>query len=309
MKRFCFWLALLFFYDRLLGAALDANYRYVRWGECGGKLQYYADNQSKFPLVVLGASRSLNGIDPACLSQSAYNLSHSAMDLSFNACAVSLLGRQGKLPKVIVLDVAPEYFFRPAESMRGYQRLYYYYGSDPLVTRYVQEGSRTAPLEFLFSTRRYNGIVTANLYAAVKTKKGERAVTGYEPLAPGPKDLERLKASVQSGQDTEKLDPAVELRLIDFLDQCRLYGVRPVLVSTPTFATVWGNIGKYRVATARIRAIADHAKCPYLDYFSSAQPDLQSKDLWHDRLHLNSHGAEIFSKKLRTGLADFQLLL
>jgi hypothetical protein len=177
-----------------------------------------------------------------------------------------------------------------------------YFGESRTVRRILLTRDSYARLKYLSYSYRFNGKVLPiikNFIAPANT-----AFDGYvgtEGSLDGDSDTAAMAVGLESG---EFPDWDLKLEYLKELTQyCKQNGTRLFLIAAPVFTpdpirSVW---------SARLsRLVASYPGVEFLDLSERTHPELFAgrPQLYHDNLHLNARGAEVFSTLLANEVAE-----
>jgi hypothetical protein len=286
--------------DKSIAYCCDKLYSKVRTGQTGGKINQYLSLSPTPDLLIMGDSRAFRHINPDSFPIPTYNIGHAGMDQCFQTALLHVLLTNKKLPKNILLQIEPYNYTRnkgePDQFSDGVQQLKFYYNSDTLVRRYINEISPNEKYKFLFDSYRYNGILInlfKNFYESRHTKNYGN---GFEPMPCTLRDSINVVATSKREIDTSKLQmDSIQVEYLKtFIKICEDHKVKLICFSS----NIYTQFLDYKVYSLKIGAILQQYKVPYINYIIHHDTNLNNPYLWQDSYHLNENGAKIESKHL-----------
>ena len=129
-----------------------------------------------------------------------------------------------------------------------------------------------------------------------------KTIRGYEPKYDSwsPIDLDRLD-KINYHCETE----AIAL-LDSFLDQCAEDSIKVIIIHSPFERRGFEKIKNHDEMLNLFRSIANRHGIPFLDYTND--PICYDTLYFYNAMHLNAHGADIFSAKLAHDLDSLGLI-
>lgn len=304
MKRLLLLVILLIGLDQALGFLLNRLYLQTTSGQTGGNINGIL--RQKADVLILGSSRARRHVVPAILEDSlSVSVFNAGLDGHDFLCAVMLFDlwtRAHPLPKVILLHVDPI-------SLLNYQRELertiifsgYFRESDRVHSILLMRGKHEW-LKYLSSSYRFNGKVlpiiknlvihpdtTSVGYVGIKGSLHSPEIQAANLQAA---NLERIASGVYS-------NPFWDLKinyLAEIARYCKANGTRLMLFHSPypqedlSTLTDWSRQLALRLSYEEVEFLDLSARAHEL---FSGRPDL-----FYDKSHLNSRGAEIFSTLL-----------
>jgi hypothetical protein len=290
--------------DQALGTALDGLYRQTTSGELGGFINL-ALKQSP-DILVLGSSRAAAHVSPsilrARLSASAFNAGAAGQDFLYAIMLFDLWTRSHHPPAAIILNVDPRSLARSEEEIQRTGVFSAYFDKSETVQRILLMRSHYARLKYLSYSYRFNGKVLPIIKNLVE--RPDSAFDGYTP-ARGALDVSSDPRLAVTGRETGEFpDWDLKLEYLKELTQyCRKNGTRLFLIAAPVF-TADPVRGAWSARMSRLAT--SYAGLEFLDLSERTHPELFSgkAHLYHDNMHLNARGAEIFSTLLASEIAE-----
>jgi hypothetical protein len=297
MKKFLlfllFTLTAFFAIDRALALVLDWLYLKTRTGQTGGKINRYLEFSPQPHLVIMGNSRALYQIIPDSFKIRAFNLSHAGMGPMFQTGLLSILEKENKIPRILVLLIEP-YEFDEEYPNTDVQNLKYYYGSNTTVSEYINTLSPYEHLKFNFDLYRHNGRFVSLVKNYAQTMRSGAHGNGYEIIPPSPRDSINTIYSFDKlpGQAAEKINMNQLAVLQTFISLAKKHKVKLICFTSPVFR----GINQYPKTTELLDSLLKVNNIPYINFTKKPILHLeQNARLWKDAHHLNHEGAQIES--------------
>jgi hypothetical protein len=253
-------------------------------------------------VVIYGASRAVNHIDPATIAdtlhQSTYNLGIHAYTFKMQYLRHRVLLQHNPKPRLIIYSLDFMTFEKRAELFNPEQFLPYML-NDTLVKKYTSNYVYSW-WDYTLPVVRYYGHGTAvrhalSLYTR-KTPEPVERIRGYLP------DDEKFTAVFNEGvKDAKRFyeikfdGPTIQL-FNQFLQECKSAGIKVAFVYTPEYVFGQKFVKNRKQLFGLIHKFSKQYRIPLYDY--SADTICLNKAYFYNSEHLNKTGAELFSKKL-----------
>lgn len=237
----------------------------------------------KSDILILGASRAHHSFDPRVIQKetglTCFNGGRSGVKMDYFAlCVSSYLNRC--TPKLIILDISSDMMEAPKDDQ--FKSLRCLYGlSEPLTEVMDSSYSPLERLKLYSSLYRNNRVYNEVLQLCLSKRCPE--LCGFQPL-----DGEYQTPHVISTK-TFTADAVRLSRLNNIVSLCQSHKVRLVITYAPTLRlTTRNGVSQWLARYCKTMHI------PYYDYSWEKKYYLHP-ELFKDEVHLNSHGAEIFT--------------
>ena len=304
MKALLLFVVVVVGIDQGLGIVLDTLYRRTNSGELGGQINLALQQNSD--ILVLGNSRAAEHVSPsilrARLSASVFNAGAAGQDFLYAIMLLDLWTRSHHPPEAIILNLDPQSLSRSVEELQRTGVFSAYFDESQKVKRILLMRSRYARVKYWSYSYRFNGKVLAilkNLFA-----RRDPAFDGYSPMQGSLEANSDPRAAV-TGREPREF-PAWDLKL-EYLEElaqyCRKNGTRLFLITAPVFTPdPIRNAWSARMS----RFVTAYPGVEFLDLSERTHPELFAgqSQLYHDNMHLNARGAEIFSTLLAGEIAE-----
>lgn len=274
-------------------------------GDGGGDINYIIKKKKNINFLVMGSSRAKYQINPALLTNmyngNGYNAGINGVGgVIYNSMLLHILLQKGVAPKAMILQT-DIFFYREVknESLSfEISSLYPFMDEVPALKTFVRKNAGfTENALLLLHSYRFNG----NMLSIVNNFLKHPSVTdnnGFESLqgtiVPNQFDIIN-RVNKKYEYSSIKLNA-----LADIIETCKKNNIGLYIVFTPYFKTT--DILKEENKVL-IQILSKHGNNNLLDFSDINKiPSLQSSSLWKDENHLNSIGANLFSKMLNDAL-------
>lgn len=237
----------------------------------------------KSDILILGASRAHHSFDPRIIQKetglTCFNGGRSGVKMDyFDLCVSSYLNRC--TPKLIILDISSDMMEAPTDDQ--FKSLRCLYGlNEPLTEAMDSVYSPLDRLKLYSSLYRNNRVYNEVLQLCLSKRCPE--LCGFQPLD-GEYQTPHVISTKPFTVDAVRLS-----RLNNIVRLCRSHKVRLVITYAPTLRlTTRNGVSQWLAHYCKTMRI------PYYDYSWKKKYYLHP-ELFKDEVHLNSHGAEIFT--------------
>ncbi|MBW1617206.1 MULTISPECIES: hypothetical protein [Empedobacter] len=131
-------------------------------------------------------------------------------------------------------------------------------------------------------------------YSKTKTFK----VNGYRKL-----DLKWKEEKYTSQNSIIDFDENIFNLLKQIIDDCKKKNINLILVTSPTYIDFIHHQKNHDFIIDKVKKISNENNILFIDY--SRMPEIMDKQYFADKLHLNSKGADIFTKKLAEDIKPY----
>lgn len=273
--------------DIVIGIGLD-KMRDKASGNTESSRHRYLAMEAEAPVVVFGSSRAFHHyFSPAMEEELGEKVVNAGEDGNGVILAYGRLALMTErfTPKIALIDIEPGFDIGSDDNLRYLKPLRPFYDASPRVREMFAELSANEPLKMLSHSYRYNSLLP-NL---LKSSVNRDSLTDYELLDKQVEDFD-LKA-VNDPPIIREYDPVKRRYLVKFIEECRRLGVMPVIAFSPHYG---------RTDSDELRPVKELARqynVIVLDYY--ADPNfVNDKTLFVDPYHLNSKGAEAYSRTI-----------
>ena len=290
MKRFiiktAFFLALIACVDFISGHVFD----YLQNNAKGGMTfrDHYICNELKTDVLLCGSSRCVHHLNPQIITDSmgmsSYNLGLDGNGIILMYGRLQMI-RKHTTPKLVIYDIAPEFDLLKREDNHKYLTLLKPYYDNKEIRDVLLSVDSTEQYKMLSNMYRYNShfleMMSDYMRPVVKAKEN-----GFVPLLG---DLDKSKIRRDNVYPKEyEFDP---LKLYYLEKMADSFGKKIVFCVSP----YW-----YGKDTRQFAPIVELCKKRGLEFidFSNSPKYLHNNSLFKDGNHLNSRGADEFTKDL-----------
>lgn len=293
MKRFIIrllvFLSLMFILDRGFGVAMKYLQDHAKGGYVGH--HNYILHQSNEDILIFGSSRAIHHYNPQIiedsLGMSCYNCGQDGNGIVLFYGWWQIM-KNRHLPKMIIYDVNPSFDLLVGENNSKYLGwLRSEYDNDD-VKKIFEDIDPTEKFKMLSMMYRYNSKFLQNVIDYVHPFF-QISSNGYLPLNG---DLDRMK--VKDKKDNKKKVAYDKMKLAQlkaFVHDVKGQGVQLLFVASP----VW--YGRSDDEFAPIKDLCDKEDVIFYNY-SNDNDFVRNDEMFKDGLHLNSDGADAFTKAL-----------
>ena len=290
--------------DRVLNLVLESFYEQCLVGQTGGKINYYLKKVKQPDVLIMGDSRAYYMLNPDSFKiKTGFNISHAGMDQCFQNGLLSILIRQKKMPAHVLLHIEPDFFMTSSQDKiisKGIQQLKFYYGTDPVVTEFLNELGPFESLKYQFKSYRFNGRVINTALNYFSTKVNPEATgNGFIPRPVTKLDSLHTEFTARNYPDGPMYFNASATRyLLQFIRIAKENNIQVECFTSPVYYK--RNIDFYKPACEYLDSLFSANQIKYIDYGRTYPSDARIRDpqFWEDSEHLNGAGAAIFSRQV-----------
>lgn len=294
MKKFIvkiiIFIFLVFIADRAVGYVMEHVIDNIKVGGVGR--DNYICNKVEDDMLIFGSSRAMRHYDSQMLedslNMSCYNCGEDGNGIFLNYGRL-LMCKERKLPKVIIFDVAPTFdiqtndnhkflsWLRPRYERNGIRDIF----AD--IDKYDNQYENIKMQSFLY---RYNSRFLQNLVVYITNISPDTGIKGFRPVEG---TINKRNSNINKYLDNFKVD-SLKLHYINkFIDEAK--NAKIIFVYSPTWA---GSKPEY---IAPYLEICEKRGFQFIN-FSNDPKYMVNKKYFKDNLHLNSAGANEFTKDL-----------
>lgn len=277
--------------DQIVGVVADYMNRHAHGGYT--ELHHRIRHEINDDVLIMGASVAVNNYDPQIfedtLGMSCFDCGRQANGIFLMYSHLSFITRRYS-PKLIIYDISPEYdldlYISPTDSTnRNLEHLLWLRPElhDDAVKAIFRDISMEEYHKMHINTCRYNGLAwrlfSDFLFSAPNNDKGHEGLDGHSLY-----DSEYIL-------QIRPFDP-IKLNYWDkFITLCREKGIQMVFVMSP----IHGNSNSHN--QRRLLQFASQYGIPVISHVTDNRFN-QRKDIFWNTRHLNSKGAEIYSRQV-----------
>jgi len=281
------------------------------------KMNYLYDSAHKHDMLFLGSSRVLLHIDPRVIDSvchvDSYNLGVEGLTIAELRMMLDVCIRQGKAPRVLVLNVDPA-TLEVVGVYYNFDQVFDYALRDSVVYRTmaaVQDRYKYKWKYFFYKLQKCLGIndgfkmeglteSTEKFHQRVRSLWGDTGVylgKGFRPSHAS------YHAPYEPPSRAPWQEEGFEL-LNDIIHTCKEQGIRLVLVTAPVYKDYYKVIINADSMAEKIEASAKSGNVPYLNMMKDTLS--MDKQYFYNTNHLNFGGAELYSMELASRLSRLE---
>jgi len=296
--------------DRSIGLVLRSAYERISTGDAGGQINAAVQHKDA-DVLVFGSSLARYHVDTRVVSKSldrqCFNAGCDGQDIYYARMLQSLLFSRGCESKhiVYVLDWSDLY----RDDLARAKMFAIFFDEDPIVRDMLVNSGPFERLKLQSHAYRFNS-VAVSIFRHLIAPKGE-GIDGYVPV-----DAEYFSSAKQTLEMTQHAMAAVtaEDRAImaekldiyaDFIRAARGLDIQVVFAVGPTFRDGVEMGPKESLAYEAFQHVAEQQDALFLRLDASAVPELADRKYFRDRRHLNSDGADLFTRRLVEAIRSF----
>lgn len=293
----------------ILDLGLGMAVRMLFFTQSSGK--FYRMNRTfhkaKADVFIFGSSRSNHHYHPEVLNKelglTSYNVGAQGQQILFQTTVQKIILERIH-PKLLVLDVAPDWMYKSSEANDNLSELRpFYFGYPDIIGPVLSLQSHLQKLWLHSIAYQYNSTIVHIIYYRLKPQLD---VDGYVPLLHfmTPQDFEeqRKADSIRfSGIQPKSIDTVYENALKRFLQNALSLKIKVVMVYSPDY---WGTKTEGNASAEKIYEIGRAFGIPVIDY--TEDPFFRSHPgFFNDIHHLNDDGAREFSRQISLKLKAY----
>ncbi len=304
----------LFIYVVLLSYILDkAAYFAIKSieenvfaGQNVGKFNHYLQLKDSVDLIFFGSSRTNRHFNPEMFSKKAFNMGIDGRQLAFTWAAIKMLPADKQ--QDVIVNVDPSNVFNPAYKGDDIYSLNYQFHKDPKIREELTRNGQQNPLIHFYWCTGYNGKLISILVNYLKPKYDFKNYNGFDPLRVTEnqkiiRDKKFQRELLEEDCTDENTIITPNTLALDYLkrivEHCRKNNKTLFIVTTPI------RNDQCKLDNQRLNAIMDSLGVSYWDLTDFFKKDT-NPDLWKDKLHLSSTGADSFSKYISSEIERYQ---
>lgn len=298
--------------DRVIYFAITKVQASTYRGIQGGKINHYLALPQTPNLLIMGPSNAAYQVDPQNFAVPTYNLGHPDTEDAFQTALLSVVIRNNKIPKNILLHVNPfAYLGKNAKedyNSKSPLKLGYLYSKDPLVTKYINDIGIKERIKYFFRLTRYNNKVIGIAKDFAQTKVSGPIPNGFFAFEPAitdsfnvTTDYKKILTLAKPDFDSTDVVQTKKLKYLDeFLVLCKLHQINVILFTLPFYPDV-AEQRKDELATQMVRTFSKQRNATYIDFRQTSLSQLiNNPAYWKDLQHLNATGTKLESAYVST---------
>ncbi len=251
-------------------------------------------------VIILGSSHALKHFVPDIIQDSlhetTFNYGTNGQKLLFNKAIYEIRERRSK-PKMIILNVDPDWFFNRHNQLDRMADIFPYYGivGDIIFEDFSRKDRFIGHLKFLSKTFPYNSTIVHAIKYKLEPQYDQR---GYEPMdgAVGSLQFDGMALAERERSKKKWIQPVYDSTLMDvfsqLIDDINKNDIKLFIIYSPDLLQP-DRTEKYM--DDKVKEICNSKSVPTID-FSTSDVFNNHRLLFHDVSHLNDSGARIFTK-------------
>jgi len=276
---------IIIFVDLIGGQILKTHFESISFG-IYGKINNSLKSETE--ILVLGSSRAMHHYNPDIISKatgfSCYNSGLGGYGLFYNYPVLNERVKK-KLPKIVILDLSPNVIIDDKSYMK-LNTLLPYYKNYTSFKEILHLDSKFSNLELVSNLYIYNSVIYDFLRSVFENDDNKNS--GFVPLDSHMDSLNFTPVYLDNKHfDTNKIT-----YLHKIINLCEEKNIKLIGVISPTYRKFDIN----NKIINELRDIFESKSLKFYDY-SNFSKVYNKQEYFKDQLHLNSKGAEIFSRE------------
>lgn len=290
LYKFLILFGIIFLFDFVIGKTLE--HFYFKQASGAFYRTTYSMDSTCADILIFGSSRANHHYDPrvfeSSLGMSCYNTGRDGNFLLYNFAVFKTVVER-YTPKIVIFDVAGNELSSTADDYVRLSSLLPYKNRNRAIDQMIALRGPFEKVKCLSKIYPYNSLLLTIAIGNTEMNKERKSdISGYVPISG---TWNKTRAEIDTNA-SGMIDPNKDKALKEIIHDCKLNGIRLLLVNSPAFVK---SIPSNDVNT--IRQTAQTGKVEYLDY-SSDTTFLNNHNYFFDPLHLNDTGARLFSETL-----------
>lgn len=273
-------------------------------GQDGGDINKYLKDDNPPELVIMGSSTTRFQVNPDSFSLKSCNLSRAMTTDCYQLGLLSLMIQHNKIPKNILLSLWPRNYLMFNEKDQHPEDilfLKYYYDESDHIKKEIDDISYFEKYKFLFSSYRFNGMVTNILkyYYLGRQSNGKKYYFKYQASTINDSinvsNIKKLKSN-NSKRKSLALANLQTIYLSRFIDTCAKYNINLMCYYMPMLDedTILIKHGE-----GFMDNVTANKKIPLFKFTNENVPVIfNHPDYWVDGEHMNEKGGKVQSSIL-----------
>ena len=286
IKNILLLLLIIFVIDRIIGSIMQIVINNIEIGGMGR--DNYICNKTNEDVFIFGSSRAVHHYNSSIIEDSlrmtCYNCGDDGNGVFLNFGRL-LMCKERKLPKVIIFDFVPNFDIKQNDNHKylGWLKARYNRTGISTIFTDIDEKEKYKMLSYMY---RYNTRFLQNILVFLTGKSSDTGIKGYRPLHGQLDSLKINKNHVDKPLVIDSLKFAYINKFIVEAKDSKLFFV---------YSPRW-----YGADTINVKPLMELCKkenIPFIDF--TTNPKYYHNDIFFkDGAHLNSHGADEFTKDL-----------
>jgi hypothetical protein len=283
-------LGILYLFDFAIGKTLKHFY-FTQTSGAFYRTTYSMDSTFA-EILIFGSSRANHHYDPRIfedsLGMSCYNTGRDGNFLLYNYAVFKTVTERYK-PKIVIFDIDRNELSSTADDYERLSSLLPYYNRNSAINHMISLKSPFEKIKCLSKIYPYNSLLLSIAIGNTEMNKERKSdINGFVPING---IWNNTIAAIESNA-SNSIDSNKELALKEIINDCKIKGIRLLLVNSPAFIRSMSADNENP-----IKQIAGTNNVEYIDY-SSDTAFLNHHNYFFDPTHLNDNGAKKFSESL-----------
>lgn len=301
MKRFILQITVFFAIVALVDVTAGLGFSFLERKAKGGFTyrDQYICNKLETQILISGSSRCVRHYNPQIftdsLGQSCYNSGQMGNGIILNYGRIKMIDERKK-PKIIIYDLHPEFDLLVGDDNHRYLTWLKSHYNRKVVADIFESVDKTEKYKMQSKMYRYNSRIVELMVDYLHPISNARK-DGFQPLV-GKMDNSKVRIS-DGSKHTYSFDPLKLNYLRRMIDECE--GSKLIFVVSP----IW--YGMDGLQFEPVKEMCVERNIPFYD-FSNSPKYVRQDAYFKDGNHMNSKGADEFSKELVNTLCRDGLL-
>lgn len=292
MKRFIIrtgvFLILILIVDQVAGYGLQFVSDHIKIGGTGR--DNYICNEAADEVLIFGSSRAESHYNAQLLSDSlgvsCYNCGESGCGILLNYGRLLMLLERNK-PNLVIYDIMPDFDYLKREDNHKYlYRLKPHYDREG-VSDIFENVDKTEKYKMISGMYRFNSSFFQNILVYLTGKATDTGIKGFRPMKG---ELDPMKINSRGLDYTNVSCDTLKLLYLErFIN--KLEGTKLIFIVSP----LW--YGQDSSVLDPVKEICSRKGILFIDY-SNDKKYVHNDRLFKNGQHLNSYGADIFSREI-----------
>lgn len=301
IKTFILILTISFLADKIVFFVLNKISDEVYTGQSIGKLNQYLQKKDMLEFIVFGSSRANHNINPIKISENSFNMGMDGRKLAYSASLIKLLPNKKK--QTILLHIDPENAFNQSYLGNDILALSSKYNRIINVKQEINKLKQNNLLQNFYWSLSYNSSVIGILKNYLKPNYDYITYFGYDPIYVSKNQRIIFQNILKTDKNKIKCKDSFLLNDIynNYIDElnefCRENNKTLIFFTSPKFDD------NCKDDNFELSKVLKNRNLNYYDLTDFFKDD-NNLEYWKDKGHLSNKGAEIFTEKIRTLLAE-----
>jgi len=282
--------------DNIIFLGLNKLSDKVYSGQSIGKLNHFLKIKDSTDLIVFGSSRANHHVDPAQLSNNAFNMGVDGTKIAYSSTLISLLDSK---QQTVLLHIDPHHAFDTDYQGDDISALTTKYNRNQKIRARTDNLKKNNPFQRIYRSLSYNGMVLGIIKNYASPKYNYKEYVGYDPITLSAEQKERFKKDIELGNasktgcsDVYQINTVYDSSLDDIKSFCEANNKTLLVFTSPQYQDPCEDDNKVFKDVMRKKGIVYY---DFTQYFGNNN----SLELWRDKTHLSKLGAEKFTEHLK----------